>query len=435
MKGTSGVVSIATLQNYVFKGLPNNGDIMLPLNKISGIGDVERLIGNPYPSAIDAEEFILDNISTTEGGNNTNTVINGALYFWDHFGEENSHVLKEYVGGYATYNLTGGAPAISNDARINNTSNGGSAALGTKIPGQYIPVNQGFFVSTKLETHPNDNSGTISSVDGGTIIFKNSQRIYAPEDGATSLFFKNSKAKNEAKTAEASSKQPTPTIRLTYDSPLGYHRQIVLGTNKKATKGFDLGYDAFMVDVNKEDMYWMLNDSKFVIQGVGSFDASQEFPIGLVVNKSGMVKIKLDALENIQATMALYIKDTSTGKVYQINNNPFEVYLNSGVYNNRFKLVFQANTSKLLANDDVNEMHNLEVFYNSKTAKLELVNAKNTTVTNIAIYNLNGQELDVIKVNSASSQITIPVSLKLGIYVLELDTFDGVERKKIIVNQ
>ena len=44
----------------MFVGLPNNGDITLTLDK--SLGDVDRLIGNPYPSAIDATEFILDNL-------------------------------------------------------------------------------------------------------------------------------------------------------------------------------------------------------------------------------------------------------------------------------------------------------------------------------------------------------------------------------------
>jgi hypothetical protein len=99
MKGTSGSADISSsFQNYVFKGRPNNGDITLELDKTSG--DVDRLVGNPYPSAIDATDFILDNLSIADGGNNaTGTVFNGAVYFWDHFGEENSHNLGDYVGG------------------------------------------------------------------------------------------------------------------------------------------------------------------------------------------------------------------------------------------------------------------------------------------------------------------------------------------------
>ncbi|MBT8377567.1 MAG: LamG domain-containing protein, partial [Bacteroidia bacterium] len=80
MKGTEGAADInTTFQNYVFKGIPNNGDILLPLDiNVTGgnpSGNVDRLVGNPYPSAIDATEFILDNLSIADGGRNTNGTI------------------------------------------------------------------------------------------------------------------------------------------------------------------------------------------------------------------------------------------------------------------------------------------------------------------------------------------------------------------------
>ncbi|WP_372753104.1 LamG-like jellyroll fold domain-containing protein [Mariniflexile sp.] len=434
MKGTSGEVSIATKQNYVFRGLPNNGDITLALDKIAGTGDVERLIGNPYPSAIDANEFILDNISVAEGGTNTQTVINGALYFWDHFGEQNSHVLKEYVGGYATYNLTGGAPAISNDSRINTTSDNGSAATGTKVPGQYVPVNQGFFVSTKLEVNPNDNSGTISSVDGGNVIFKNSQRVYATEDGSTSLFFKNANSKVGSKTSEVSKNQK-PLIRLLYNSPLGYHRQIVIGANEKASNGFDLGYDAYMADVNKEDMYWIINNDEFVIQGVGNFNASQEFPIGLIVNKAGLVSIALDSLEGLPTSTTLYIEDAETNSTYRINDDPFEVNLATGVYNDRFKIVFQPKENYLLSQTQLlDETKDLIVYYNDNSSELEIRNTENIVVLNLGIYNMAGQQVKSLLVDDNASSISIPLTLKSGAYILKLNTDEGLLNKKIIIN-
>lgn len=433
MKGTGGsaAIPIATLQNYVFKGLPNNGDITLALDKSSG--DVERLIGNPYPSAIDATEFILDNISVAEGGNNTNTVINGALYFWDHFGQANSHALKDYVGGYATYNLIGGAAAISNDARVNNTSNAGSAAVGTKVPGQYIPANQGFFVSTVLETNPNDNSGTISSVDGGTIIFKNSQRVYATEDGSTSLFMKSSKDKTSSKIANKKTKNDTPTIRLVYDSPLGYHRQIVVGANSKASSGFDLGYDAFMVDVNVEDMYWTIDNNKLVIQGVDAFDASKELSLGIIVKKSGIAKIKLDAIEYLEPKMPIYIKDELTGETNEITKNPFEVYLEKGIYNNRFKLVFQSNQAKFLTTNEV-EMTDLFIHFDANNSSVKIHNKNKIDLLEVSLYNLLGQEVKSLKLKTASNAL-MPVSVATGAYIVNLRTAKGLVRRKIVVDR
>ena len=113
MKGTSGYADISTPQNYTFKGFPNNGDITL-----TGIAPEQNyLIGNPYPSAIDANEFILDHLAAS-GGTNTRNVFNGTIYYWDHFPE--IPTTLRYIGGYAMYNLSGGVKAIATDDRINS---------------------------------------------------------------------------------------------------------------------------------------------------------------------------------------------------------------------------------------------------------------------------------------------------------------------------
>lgn len=435
MKGTSGSVPITNLQNYVFKGLPNNGDITLELNKNVTVqnptGDVERLIGNPYPSAIDATEFILDNMSIADGGNNaTGTIFNGALYFWDHFGEENSHNLGDYVGGYATRNLTSGAVAISNDSRINNTSNAGSPAVGTKVPGEYVPVNQGFFVSTALDGFDNDNGVAIATVDGGDIVFKNSQRVYATEDGSTSLFLKSS---NKKAKSTSENKKDLPIIKLMYSSPLGYHRQIVLGANKNASMDFDMGYDAFMADVNKEDMYWSFNNSKLVIQGVDSFNPSQEFPIGLIVKKAGIASIEVDVLENMDDTLSLFIKDNNTGGTYSINNNSFDVFLEPGNYNDRFKLVFQESNKASLSNVEVeSDVYSLMVYFDTNASELKVINRNSIYVSSINLYNILGQNIKEIKLESSKDK-SISLAIKTGAYIVKLNTENGLLNKKIII--
>ena len=54
MKGTDGTVGLNDEQNYVFQGKPHNGNIPgLAIGK-----GQNHLIGNPYPSAINAKEFL-----------------------------------------------------------------------------------------------------------------------------------------------------------------------------------------------------------------------------------------------------------------------------------------------------------------------------------------------------------------------------------------
>ncbi|MCL6294180.1 LamG-like jellyroll fold domain-containing protein [Jejuia spongiicola] len=431
MKGTSGSVAITDQQNYVFKGLPNNGDVILALNKNvtaqNPTGDVDRLIGNPYPSAIDATEFILDNMSIADGGNNaTGTIFNGALYFWDHFGEENTHELRGYVGGYATRNLTGGAAAISDDTRINNTSNAGGPALGTKIPGQYIPVNQGFFVSTALDGFDDDNGAAVDIVDGGDIVFKNSQRVFATEDGSTSLFLKPTDKKNSITNNEH--RDDTPRIRLIFDSPTGYHRQIVIGKDINASNEFDLGYDAFMLDVAEEDMYWAFSKGKFVIQGVGNFDDTQEFPIGIVIKNSGIARIKLDGVENLNETKTLYIKDNITNETFLINNNPFEIFLDAGVYNDRFSLVFQ---SQSLSVDDIGITDNVFVYFDKSISELKIIGIDYEDVLDVTLYNIIGQKIKFI--DYTTSKTSKQILVDTGAYIVKLNTVKGRINKKIII--
>ncbi|WP_418602616.1 LamG-like jellyroll fold domain-containing protein [Hwangdonia sp.] len=424
MKGTLGAVAITDQQNYVFTGLPNNGDITLPLDKSSG--DVDRLIGNPYPSAIDATEFILDNMSIANGGNNASgTIFNGALYFWDHFGEQNTHVLKGYVGGYATYNLTGGAAAISNDVRINNDMSSGS-----KIPGQYIPVNQGFFVSTAIDGFTDDNGAVISVVDGGDIVFKNSQRVFATEQAASSIFLRDS---NKSKTTgdpqnKTSNLTKSSSIRLMYSSPKGYHRQLLLGTNTNASKGFDLGYDAFMIDVNEEDVYWDIAQRKFVIQGVDNFDYTNEFPLGLIVKNSGIVKIKLEAVENLETAKTLYIKDNVTNETVLINNKPFEMFLDAGTYQDRFSLVFQ---SQSLTTEDVEIADNVSVYFDKSISELKVRGLNDSELLSITLFNIIGQEIKFI--DYTSNKTSKQVHVNTGAYIVQLNTDKGTINKKIII--
>ncbi|MBU3822014.1 T9SS type A sorting domain-containing protein [Flavobacteriaceae bacterium XHP0103] len=430
MKGTSGSALITDLQNYVFKGLPNNGDITLALNKSSG--DVDRLVGNPYPSAIDANEFILDNLSIADGGNNTNgTIINGALYFWDHFGEENTHILKGYVGGYATYNLTGGAQAISNDSRIND-----NLTTGSKIPGQYIPVNQGFFVSTKVEGFTNGDGNPIATVNGGDIVFNNSQRVFVREDGATSLFMKPDNQKSKSSYAQSKPVNKNPIVRLMYDSPLGYHRQLVLGANPKASSGFDMGYDAIMEDVNEEDMYWEFGTGKFVIQGIGNFNETSEFSLGLIVKKEGLAKIRLEGIENFDADINIFVKDESTGEVFNINNQAFEIYLKPGEYAGRFKLLLSENQLAQSDNQETvkDEDYGIAVYYSPITSELLIINKNNIKIKDVSVFDLLGNKVESSAINS-SEDASIKMPSNQGIYIVQLNTEKGILGNKTIVYQ
>ncbi|MFO4987030.1 hypothetical protein RCK87_25145, partial [Salmonella enterica subsp. enterica serovar 1,4,[5],12:i:-] len=89
----------------------------------------------------------------------------GVLQFWEHYSTNNTHVTAEYQGGYATRTLVGGTIPVAPEI----VSGLGSS---TRVPGRFIPVGQGFFIS--------------GSSSGGTLTFENDQRIFVKENNVDS---------------------------------------------------------------------------------------------------------------------------------------------------------------------------------------------------------------------------------------------------------
>ncbi|MNR10138.1 hypothetical protein D3C85_1263730 [compost metagenome] len=125
-------INIPAVYSGSFIGVPNNGPISVPLIA----AETSNLLGNPYPSAIYADEFIFDNSSN----------LYGTLYFWTH----NSPPSK-LVDGDATYNYTLDDYAVYNltgSVEVGNLiGSGATTNPNTTSPKGYIAAGQSFFVT------------------------------------------------------------------------------------------------------------------------------------------------------------------------------------------------------------------------------------------------------------------------------------------------
>ncbi len=381
-------------QNYTFKGKPNDGTYTYVL----GVGN-STMLGNPYPSALDANKFINDNAAVLSDVN-TPSATTGAIYFWEHWGG-NSHYQSDYQGGYATYTLAGGTPPTSHPL-----VNGGGTSSG--INGQrYIPVAQGFFVESNT---------------GGTVTIDNSQRIFKVE-AADSHFFRN--ANNPSQTDEVDT---TPRIRLAYNNPQGYYRQIMTAFIDQTHDRHDIGYDARMADVNNDDMFWETNNVPFVIDA-RPFSIEKQIPIGLHVSTEGTHKIYLFEAENF--TNPIYILDTETGYTTDIRQGDFEVDLVAGEYLDRFKLVFQPQ-SPLDINDVLNE--NLNVFYTNTSQEIVIKNPNAIKILDVSIFDAIGKLIKKVNQNEFTniSEIKLPFHVASGTYIIRVNSDKGKGGFKII---
>jgi len=417
MKGCDGTVANSATQNYVFVGKPNNGDINLTL----GLNQT-YLVGNPYPSPLDADKFIRDNIK--DGGNAITNKFNGVLYFYDHFGG-NSHILSEYEGGYAAYSLMGGVVAVSNGPMTANTG-----ASGTKVPKRYIPVAQGFFIKSIPDAVLTSTNPNLSPITGGVINFKNSQRAFCTEASGNSLFFRTS---NPNVTAE---KDVREKIRLQFISSSGVNRQLLVGTDESASDNFDLGFDAPMIDVKSEDMYWNLSGNKLIIQGVSNFNKDQKIPLTIKTNTEGEFMIKITELENVDNSKEIYLYDAVTRESFNLRENEFVLSVNAGEYANRFFIQF---TQELLNETamNVNLRHQeIQISYSKADHSLSIFNDSEANLKEVQIFNLLGQSVQESDVeNVFRSVIKVPVkNLPSNTYIVKVITDSGSTTKKIIIN-
>ena len=377
-------------QNYTFVGKPNNGIIELTVGAYN-----HHLIGNPYPSAIDANKFIDDNALSPGTAS-----ITGSIYFWEHYSGDN-HVLEDYQGGYATYSKAGGVVASLNTVK--------------GAPKQYIPVGQAFFV--------------VGDADGGQIQFNNSQRIYVKESSGNSIFMRTNNL--ESKTTENLEDDLRPKIRIGFDAPKINHRQVLLTFDENTTDALDWGYDAKMYDVFDDDMYWVLNDEKYVIQATNEFDFNKEIPIGIQTKEGGLVSIKIDELENVDENTSIYIKDNLIGETYDITNQHFEINLDPGEYKNRFSLVFQP---RLKTMEETNLFDGIHIYMNNSVSELQLNKILDTEILNVSLFNYLGQQLKTWDNDIDEQFISFPLQITSGVYIVKVETTDGKVNKKIIVD-
>ncbi len=420
MKGSGVGDPVLDEQNYVFEGKPNNGVITTPVT-----GGNQALVGNPYPSAIDAVEFIKDNIPGASGNPGSSSSIDGTVYFWEHYISNFTHVLEDYEGGYATYNLTGGNAAISPPLISGN-------GTPNKFPERYIPVGQGFYV--------------VSSPAGGDVTFKNNQRVFAKEAIGTSIFMEanentayitNAPTDNNSYDYGDDEDEEIKRVRINCKTPEGQIRSLLLGfvPNGEATDGVDMAYDALNTDELPNDFSWVIEGNFYSTQGVGDFDSAKQYPIGVWLDNPGDIEISLLETENFTEAVNVYIYDSILDTYTEIiNANIFMSSLDTGTYSDRFYLAF---TNGELGLSEV-EFDNILINYLQETKELYINLPDATSIQEITILNVIGQVITTYEpedfININSNELRIPVSfIAEGAYIVKVESDLGETNKKIII--
>ncbi|WP_396151496.1 T9SS sorting signal type C domain-containing protein [Flavobacterium sp.] len=329
-----------TIYNGQFVGVPHNGDITVPI-VVNGLND-RNLLGNPYPSAISADDFMDD---PSNAG-----VVGGTIYFWTH----NTPITNyQYTSNdYAVYNYTGGVGTQSAiNSGINNT-----------IPNGTIAAGQGFFMRC---------------VGTGIATFKNSMRLL----GNNTQFFRMSGLPLSESTENKN------RLWLELSNTEGGFKQLLVGYVNGASNEFDFKYDGEVSEVgNPVSFYSVLNDKKLAIQGRAMpFAESDLIPLGYKSPSEGTYSVQLATFDGFFAEQNVYLEDKLLNLIHDLKSEPYVFFSGSGTFDSRFILRF---TNETLG---INPIDLQEVIVVKSAQSIAVQASSNVILDKVTLFDIRGR--------------------------------------------
>lgn len=384
----------AATQPYTanFIGVPNNGDINIPIaigTMAPGLfNDKLNLIGNPYPSGVDADAFLSH---PTNAG-----LIDGTIYFWTHHSPPSAAYPNPFYGNY-TYNYTAGDYATYTLLGGLGTAPTG---YGGPVPNGYIAAGQGFFVK---------------GLANGNAIFTNAMR----DKDNNSDFFRMSTLQKQR-------------VWLNLANTQGGFSQTMVGYAENATLDYDRGLDASAFGGNFVSFYSLLEDQQMVsIQGrPWPFVSTDQVPMGYNATVANNYTIGIDHVDTAFDTQNIYIEDKLLNIIHDLKAAPYVFASEAGRFNDRFVLRY---TDGLLGVDRPDgTVAGCVAFIDRQTLNIQASDAIKT----VEIFDLTGKSIRNFEPENSSRSFTAPFVQAQGVYLAKIKLENGaVVTAKLMNNQ
>lgn len=369
---TPQIFSMQFANNSSDFGKPNNGIITPTISRgnmtaatlgtynsangvpFSVIDDNWNLVGNPYPSAISAFEFLKYNALDFP-------IIDGFVKIWTH-GTLPISPSNPFYESYQ-YNYT------NNDYIVYNGTATTAGPLGFN---GFIAAGQGFLVSM--------NEGNALST---TLTFNNAMRVKGAADNVQ--FFRTKP--NSITNLEANHHR----IWLDLIGVNNATVRTVIGYVPNATFEKDVLYDAFVRLDGSQNFYSFIDDQTMCIQGrPAAFDDNDKVTLGVLLPTAAEYTIAIGAVDGLfEGEQSIYLEDKHRHIIHDLKQAPY-VFTNetAGRIDDRFVLVYK---NQWLGNDDFQNITS-SVLVASNKNEISIKSVQEN-IKSVIIYDVLGRTL------------------------------------------
>ena len=383
--------------NAVPNGTPNNGTISIPI--VIGTSDL-NLIGNPYPSSVNAIAFLSD---TTNAN-----FVQGTMYFWTHTTPISGGIYNP--ADYAIFNYSG------------STSTGPGS--GTITPNGLVAAGQSFFIKGI-----NPTSAPPASM---MATFKNSMRSATYSN---SQFFKSNVASNSSSTDANSEEVNTilnlerSRIWLDVTNNQGAFKQTLIGYIENATNGIDRGFDGETIYAGSTiSLYSLIGNSKLGIQGRSlPFDTTDVVALGYYSSINGTYQISLSNFDGLFLNQDVFLEDKLLNVIHNLKTSSYSFVTTIGTFENRFQIIY---SNPLSIDQPIFNDNSVIVYKQNQDIQVETTNY---LIDSIEVFDIRGRKLFGKKEINSNKFSIKNLDSSQQVLIVKIISEDGIiVNKKII---
>lgn len=352
-----------------FVGVPHNGDYSVTMQDAVA-GERFNLVGNPYPSPINALSFIEDN--------NNSGSITGTLYFWRKTnGSANPSYCTWTSGGFVT----------NNDDQTFDLN-------------EVIQTGQAFFV----EATGNNNQ----------LLFTNAMRT----DNSANQFFRN---------AQTTTAVERHRVWLNATNDAGAFSQTMIGYMSNASNGLDAQIDGKYINDGEIAFTSLLDANPMAIQGRAlPFDAADVVPMRFKANSAGTYTIAIDHADGMFANnQTVFLRDNVLGVTHNLNDGAYTFAAEAGTFDSRFEVVYQST----LGTDTPTLTQNQVVVYAADASGIT-VTTGTIVMNSIKVFDIRGRLLtESNAINASQATLVLPATNQVVLLQITAVTGETITKK------